>query len=188
MFVHRDSYLVYKYTSRNSPYVDLPVGIEVTYLDESTIHRFFAQDERLSGVFTKFAIQGFVGLVLHEGDNWITYGWLSTPYSRQPVHLPSWIKRLNVYWIYYCRTKDQCRGRGFYKLALRLLVGHVLSKGEPTVYIDTEQANIASRRAILSTGFQPCGVMQCTSYGIPWLRHYTVGKWSHTAQHPELIM
>ncbi|GEM82600.1 hypothetical protein [Meiothermus hypogaeus] len=85
------------------------------------------------------------------------------------------------------QTQPHLRGRGLYKAALRYLAGLALSS-PPTggIYIDTYAANLASRRGILSVGFQPCGVARTYIAGVPKLRWWKWGYWQAGRPHPGL--
>ncbi len=187
LLIERACYLVYRYTGQCPSMVGSARDIDWTFLRERYVSLFFHGDKKRERVFRKFVRKDFIGLVLHRGDEWITYAWMSTPTSPPPVHLPAWVAKLGANWVFYCSTKPQYRNQGYYKLAMRLLVEQAFQlEPDPTVYIDTDASNIPSRRAILSVGFQPAGVLQCTRYGVPGIGYLTLGKWQREADHPNL--
>lgn len=187
MLIKRVSYLVYEYVGPCPAIIQGTSDVDCTFLDARHVSRFFDTDERRKHTFNTFVQKGFVGLVLHRGDEWVTYGWISTPYSPQPIHLPGWVSKLSAYWIFYCSTKPQYSNQGYYKLAMRLLIQHAFrARPSPSVYIDTGVSNIPSRRAILSVGFQPRGILKCTKCGIPRLGYLTFGRWEKGIDHPKL--
>lgn len=188
MIVKRVPYLVYKYEAQRPVITQAVCKVDSTFLTESRVLSFFAADKERKRTFSKLLHKGFVGLVLHKDDEWVTYAWMATPDSPQPFHLPQWIKGLGAYWVFYCGTKEQYRNRGYYKLALSLLVQHAFDLvPQPSIYIDTSPSNTPSRRAIINVGFRPRGVLECISLSIPRLGRITFGKWDQGAQHPELI-
>lgn len=187
MFVKRVSYLVYEYGGQCPAIARGTSDVSCAFLNAKLISHFFDADHQRKRTFTQFIKKGFVGLILYRGDEWITYAWMSTPFSMQPVHLPPWGSKLGAYWIFYCGTKEQHRNRGYYKLAMRFLIQYAFETGpNPTVYIDTDVSNIPSRRAILSVGFQPRGILECIKCGIPKVGYLTFGRWEKGVQHPEL--
>jgi RimJ/RimL family protein N-acetyltransferase len=53
----------------------------------------------------------------------------------------------------YCSTDPSARGRGLYQKALRTEVAYLLNCGWKRVLIETDPANVASRRGIEAAGF-----------------------------------
>ncbi len=181
--------LVYEYKER-VPHRDVLAeqGVRWDWVDKDVIRLFFASQPNLNTTFSKFLNKGFIGLVLSSGDNWLTYCWMTTPYSRGPHHLPAWVKDLNAYWIFYSHTHEKYRGRGFYKAALQCQINRALqdSQDKATIYIDTAAQNIPSRRAIIASNFEPTGVITCYKLKFPKLKSFVYGKWNKDQEHPPL--
>jgi hypothetical protein len=149
------------------------------------IYSHFGADAKLCKHFLHLLDQGHSGLFLLGPKGWISYGWISHPGNRPP-HLPRWISRLGAYWIFYCHTKQTYRGQGCYKSSLTRLSQLILNTTPTaTIFIDTEPENAASRRAILSSGFSPGGIVITYKLWIPRVREWPLGgRWLRGDSHP----
>lgn len=156
------------------------------WLDQDTVGFFFSQEDRLQNVFRRFLAKGFAGLVWHDRGAWASYAWVSPPDTFGPPHLPRSIRKLPVYWIFYCRTKEKYQGRGLFKASLSLL-GRWARERDPEaeVYIDTEPNNFPSRRAIEAVGFLPKGTITTWTLRLPKLSLIIGGRWDQNAPHPK---
>jgi RimJ/RimL family protein N-acetyltransferase len=173
MIIERASHLVYEYESACPPLTQMSSDVGHLFLNQSQIYRFFADTGDWRRLFCRFVKQGFTGVVLHKGDEWVAYAWLATPRSPQPIHLPSWVKGSDMYWVFYCRTRDEYRNRGYFEMALRILLRRAFEEvARPAVYIDACPVNSPSRRAMLDVGFRPRRIVACTSLGIPGLKRH----------------
>lgn len=185
MLVRRRIDLVYGLPSgwHTPPNLALPSGVNWTF-DDRCIRELLAGDiPDVKGLLRK----GFLGLVLHKGDTWVAYAWMSRPGTLGPSHLPIQIRRLSVYWIFNCHTRKEFRGRGFYKSALWLLSEYAVAEsGDANVFIDTTPDNVASRRGITGVGFEPRGIVTTWAIGIPRVRWWYLGYWDPNALHPRL--
>lgn len=153
---------------------------------ETSLDLWFHDDNDRKKEFRKFLSKGCLGVVRAEEGRWISYAWMSPPASRVgPEQIPFRL-RSQYYWIYYCRTREEYQGRGLYKESLKALVRDALGHGScRRIMIDTEPSNIASRRAILSVGFIPQGVLYTKTLVLPWLkRRWVWGDWEVRKQHP----
>jgi len=182
----RRSFVVYELPSTWQQSDNILFG-KYTILDRIQIHYFFGADKTRVKTFYTFLAQGFKGIVWHESNEWISYAWMSTPETLGPPHLPRWIRRLPVYWIFYCRTKEQYQGRGLYKASISLLAQWARERDpNAQVYIDTTPDNIPSRKAIQSVGFVPAGIVTTLSLRLPRLNFVLWGRWDRKAMHPEI--
>lgn len=179
-------HLVYRFMGDlHSTKEELPEGIGLSSLEDETVReRYFGKDVSRKKVFARFAEQGSMGLLLHTPHEWVTYAWMARPSGPQPPHLPRQAR--GYFWIFWCHTHENFRRQGHYQRALRLLlaaaadeVGHQ----RPPVYIDTNQNNEPSRRAIARTGFAPYGQMQAVT--LPRIPPFK-GQWSRNQPHPVL--
>lgn len=160
-------------------------GMEWAKIDDQDLVAWFNQDKHKQKVFTSFLRQGFLGLVWHNRCEWVSYAWMSLPGTFGPPHLPRGIRKLPVYWIFYCRTKEEYQGKGLYKASLSLLAHWARERNpEAEVYIDTESNNIPSRSAIKAVGFLPQGVITNWTLRVPRLVIW--GRWDPNAPHPEV--
>jgi len=165
-------------------------SVQWRFVDSKDIDVFFSTKPLLKKTFLNFLRQGFIGIVLFQENNWATYCWMTTPSTKQPPHLPAWVRHLNAYWLFYSHTHEEYRGRGFYKLALQLLIKDACEReigGLPKIYADTDAQNIPPRHTLLSLGFQPSGILNCYKFGIPKLLTVTWGKWHKEREHPPLL-
>lgn len=150
-------------------------------LDRRVIARLFHDEPSRLETFLRFLANGHHGVVRERGGAWVAYGWLATPGGSPPDHVGR-VGR-GRYWIHYCRTADEHRGRGHYRAAVERLVadaqGH--ATGWATVFIDTREDNAPARRAIERLGFRPDGVM--TIWRLP-KTNFTLRRWDRRSQHP----
>lgn len=149
-------------------------------IDEHNVS-LFADDPGRLRAFRAFMRQGHVGAVLSNGAEWLAYGWLATPTSGPPAHLPA--STAGRHWIFYCRTAEEHRGRGHYRRAIVHLTREAArDAGRPTrVFIDTRDDNSPARRAIERLGFESAGVVHL--FRVPRTSCST-GVWRRRASHP----
>lgn len=161
---------------------DIPSEFKHVILNQDQVRHFFRREPTREKTFGKFLIQGFRGITWYTSSEWISYAWISTPETLGPPHLPYWIRKLPVYWIFYCRTKEQYQGRGLYKASISLLARWAREKApNAPVYIDTALDNIPSRRAIKSVGFLPAGIITTLELKLPKVSYVLWGKWDKEA-------
>jgi len=164
----------------------IPAGIEWTS-DRDEVLTLFAHDIRRRIRFLSFLRNGFSGVFLFEGSRWIDYCWTSKPSVLGPPHLPRSIQQKQVYWFFYAHTREEFRGRGFQKITLSMLANQVLRENQNArIYADISPENIASRRAFMSVGFVPNGVIERHCVGLPRIWTRTWGSWDPNASHPRL--
>lgn len=165
---------------------DLPAFKWVT-ADNKNVVTLFADNRGRKNEFLKFLRKKFIGIVLYESSSWASYAWMSRPSRFGPPHLPGWIQGLEVFWIFCCRTREEFRGRGLYKLALKLIIEQAFrEQRDASVLIDVLPDNIPSRHGIISAGFVPKGVITSYKLGIPNLKWWAWGRWDTDCAHPEL--
>lgn len=158
-----------------------------TWLDQEKVRRFFSQEKKLCNIFGRFLEEGFTGLVWYHGDTWVSYAWMSLPETAGPWHLPRNIRKLPVYWIFYCRTKHEYQRQGLFKASLNLFCQWAREKDHNArIYIDTTPENIPSRQAIKSIGFLPAGIITTLYLGLPKVSWILWGKWDKKAPHPRM--
>jgi RimJ/RimL family protein N-acetyltransferase len=186
--MRRMTFLVYQLPQGWEPRRDPCSSVKWILADAENTSWLFSADKRRKEKFLNFLREGFLGVYLYRCDSWVTYGWMSRPSTGGPRHLPASIRLLNTYWIFHCRTQDSFRGLGYYKLVLRLLAQQALKEDEDaSTYVDTNASNVASRRAILSVGFRPKGVMTGYRLQVPKVSLYVWWWWDAEAAHPRLL-
>lgn len=156
--------------------------------DAREIRSVFCDDPERYDRFQRYLAAGHTGLLLVRGGRWISYGWCSNPQSQAPPHLPRWVGALGVHWIFGCHTYSPFRHRGIYKELLARLIALARKKQiSAKIYIDTHADNIASRRGILASSFQPCGVISTYRVWAPVIGSQIVGgRWRNDEPHPLL--
>lgn len=183
----RKDFLVFLLPTHWTSSYNIHHPLEWAWLDQETVGFFFSQEDRLQNVFRRFLAKGFAGVVWHHGSDWASYAWMSLPKTAGPAHLPRSIRKLPVYWIFYCRTKDEYQGRGLFKASLSLLARWAREREpEAEVYIDTDPNNIPSRRAIEAVGFLPKGIITTWTLWVPRLSPVIWGRWDPNAPYPEV--
>ena len=187
MLVRKKRLLVYELTDCLDEEPLLPTGVQWTHATKDVVADLFRDDARRRKMFLRFIDKGYYGVIMYHGTQWTNYGWMSTPDTLGPPHLPQSIQQEQVYWFFYQHTNQNYRGRGFYKCGLQLQAAHALRDIKHTrVYIDSRPDNIASRRGILSTGFQPKGIIDTCELKIPRVKSWVWGSWNMDADHPGL--
>lgn len=137
--------------------------------------------------FGRFLDDGHEGFIAHDGDEIISRGWICTPHSRSvPYNLPEWISNLDVYWLFYARTREGHRCLGWHKYLMCRRLEWIYDRApDATVYTDAAPENV-SRYTFLSTGFEPCGMMTTYRIGHPSVTVKQFGTWETNADHPPL--
>jgi GNAT superfamily N-acetyltransferase len=164
---------------------DLP-GLAIKPFEAADIPAFFAGDEIRTRTFRDFLRKGYQGVLVHDGPLWAGYGWITTPQTPAPPHLPPWFRRAHPYWLFYAHTREVYRGRGIQKAMLRRRL-QVLASPEGrrhSAYADTRTSNVPSRRALLALGFQPAGTM--VRLDVPLLPSCSLCWWDRHLAHPPL--
>lgn len=153
--------LVYQFAGpQEHPWLDLPLAFQWVPATSASVRSCFHDDPARTRRFLRFLRAGCFGYFLEHGGEWVTYGWSTQPGSMPPPHLPGWTADLGAHWIFYCHTREKFRGQGFYKRLLARLVDGVRERASnPLVLCDTRPENLASRSAILQSGFAPRGAL-----------------------------
>jgi hypothetical protein len=182
-------YCMYEYPSHALPELCPPdvTGLSWKLLDSPTIALTFHDLPKREAVFQRFAADGSLGVCIFVGDIWAAHAWMSVPGKARPPHIPSPVAP-DTFWIYFCATKHRFAGKGLYKFAQRVLLREALTAApQASILIDTTPDNLASRKAIISTGFKPVGMISCSYLWIPRVvRKPLACHWAKTAQHPPL--
>lgn len=161
--------------------------LEWAWANENILDLFFSMDRARIRIFKKFLLRRFVGIISSCQGQWASYAWMKHPESIGPAHLPRNVKKLPVYWIFYCRTHELYQSKRIYKQSLCNLAEWARKRNSKAdIYIDTELNNVSSRKAILAVGFKPCGVIRTLSIVFPKLGHITFGDWKRSSHHGEL--
>jgi GNAT superfamily N-acetyltransferase len=166
---------------------ELP-GLAIKAFEAADVARYFADDRNRGRTFRGFLDQGFKGVLVHDRAGWVGYGWLATPDTPGPPHLPPWLFTGKPNWLFYAHTRDGFRGKGVHKAMIgkRLEFAAEGQTWRESVYSDTDFHNLASRRALLSMGFQPRGAVTCLTLPLPISGRPVLGWWDPDAPHPAL--
>jgi hypothetical protein len=153
-----------------------------------SVRYLFGGNDRLHKRFLSFLDRGFCGVVLLLGGRWVAYSWFRRPGAPPPPHLPRGFKDIDADWIFHSHTREGFRGCGYFTKLLVHIVQLTRKEGSsyPT-YVDALTTNIASRRAILSAGFSPCGLITVDYLWVPRVRRMALrGSWNRERAHPAL--
>lgn len=187
--IKRENLVVYRYDEKQQVNIDSskksPLDVEWVMAQPETIKSFFPHDPGRLKTFMNFYASGYLGVILHRDGELITFLWMKTPGCTGPSHLPKRYRNLNCYWLLYGRTNKKYYGQGYVKKAIKLLIGLACrQEAKPAIYVDTDEENLPSRKAILAAGFRPAGIINCCKLNLPGLRRLVWGKWDMSALHP----
>lgn len=160
----------------------MPAEPTAAVLRPDVVDALFHAEPQLQASFKGFLAQGYVGVALHQGDDWVSYIWSSTPETRSPLHLPASLSGKN--WLFTGHTRADSRNRGYLRRTIRELAWHLGNvQGSPTamLYADVMTTNLVSRRTVTSMGMTPCGTMWTVR--IPGTR-WVWGGWNPSREHP----
>lgn len=187
VLVRKKHLLVYELLKPCNTTMDYANGIEWMPATQQSVSFFFRKDVRRKTRFLQFLRSGHYGVILHVRNGWVNHLWMSLPNTLGPPHLPNDIKWKPVYWIFYGHTREEFRGQGYQKLALRLLAEKAFEQdARAKIYGDTRAENIASRKCFISVGFEPKGVINTHELRIPRVKSWVCGSWDVDANHPRL--
>ncbi|QRV14248.1 hypothetical protein JMJ58_15035 [Haloterrigena salifodinae] len=182
----RNESLVY-YHNGSVPEVEPPrEDVTVEWITEEIVNEYIEQD-KLKKKFRYFLDVNHSGVMAYDNESWLAYGWISKPESTDtPYQLPDWIGNLDLYWMFFARTKEKYRESGWHKYLLAERLNAIYnSNSHAAIFTDTSIDNV-SRLSMLSSGFEPKGKMSVYRFGYP-LRHVkTVGCWDWGTSHPPL--
>lgn len=182
----RTESVVYHHDS-HVPNVEIPDSeATVEWISSELTDRTIEQGKRATR-FHYFLDNGYSGLLAHENNSWIAYGWIYRPRSAAvPLHLPDWIDKLDIYWLIFARTKEQYRGKGWHKYLLAERLQSIYeSNPAASIYTDTGVDNV-SRFSMTSVGFEPAGKVVTYSLGYPPFDVKQFGRWDWESTHPPL--
>ena len=167
--------------------LSIPSGLQWAYATTDSVKEFFGDDPKRKRTFLQFLDKDYCGIIVNDGAQWVNYGWISKPNTLGPPHLPRSIQRNPVYWLFYQHTRVEYRGRGYYKMALKIQITCVREQNPvANLYIDARVDNVASRRGIISVGFRPRGLIYASQIRIPKIKPWVWGYWDTDAKHPRL--
>jgi len=187
MLMRQRRLLVYELSAQASDEVVLPTGMEWTRATRDSVVRFFRDDPRRKKTFSRFIDKGYYGVIIYHGAEWVNYGWMSTPNTFGPPHLPPGLRQRPVYWLFYAHTAPTYRGRGLHRYGMKLRIAHAFNITENAkIYTDTTADNVASRKGIRSVGFEPKGIIDTHELRISRVKPWVWGSWDVDANHPRL--
>lgn len=182
----RKDVVVY-YHNSSVPDAELPrETVNIDWMTEEVIERTIESEDRKEK-FQYFLDIGYSGLLAHRNGSWIAYGWISKPEAADvPYQLPDWIADLDMFWLFYGRTKEQYRENGWHKYILTERLRAIYAYNpDAAIYTDAVADNV-SRFSMLSTGFEPMGKITAYRFGYPLYYVKTVGCWNWEVSHPPL--
>ncbi len=172
-------YTVYRIPANWENDARLAAGQSYTRIDEALIRKYFGESSRGAQLLALLK-KNYVGYLLHDGKDWINYIWSSTPGTPPPNHIPRKIHDPRTYWIFFCRTNDAFRNRGYYSFCLKLFCERLIEEfgvEKTSIYIDTELELVAADKAIRKAGFKECGYLSLNRIYLPRLLDIKFGEW-----------
>ena len=150
------------------------------------IDRLFRDDRTTHRRFRDYLDRGFVGILMYDEEEWMSYMWMSLPDSMGPLHLPKEIRDLAAYWLFSARTRTEYRGRGQIQVAVQTLMANARkSDALAEIYADVAEYNSPSRVSLERLGFVSHGLVWTGTLRLPfrpdWVLH---GQWDRIAPHP----
>lgn len=138
--------------------------------------------------FTKMLKEGHIGVVAEDKQTKeiVAYGWIAFN-GVKPDHIPK--MPADVAWLHFERVKNTWQGKGIQKqiiLECIRIVREELNIND--IFIDTTEANVASRRNQNRLGFSEIGIYKLISIGtkrIPML-YFQFSSWDKNAKHPPM--
>lgn len=161
---------------------------ELSLVDETdAVRRFFGDDPEWRDRYFEYLNDGYVGMVLHDDGELMSYGWILTPESkRAPRALPDSICDEECYWLFDAGTEPEYRGLGLFKEINRVRTEWILERDPgATIYTDTGVDNVA-RYGIESSEFEPYGTMSLFRVELPGTPLWKWGRWNRHAEHPPM--
>lgn len=177
---------VYKHTNDtvDEPYTSM--DYQLSQIDRENVHELFDDELRRRERFVEYMDDGHVGMVIHDGTEWMSRGWTVTPESTAaPRALPDEICSNDWYWLFDAETNPDYRGHGLFKEINRVRTKWVYDRDpNAEVYTDTGVDNVA-RYGIESSGFEPRGLITLIRIEIPGGDLWKWSRWNRDAPHPE---
>jgi GNAT superfamily N-acetyltransferase len=176
------------YASRPDSLCGTLANFQVSQFSLAHLDRYFRGEKSRHKRCRAFLKAGDAGILIHNDQSLVAYGWMSYQRNGGPPHMPSAIKRRVEFWIHSCYIQPAFRGRGLYPLLLRELCQFARKAGRPSgedILIDTSSDNFPARRGILAAGFEEYGVAGVMYLWMPKVAMPPLwGTW-HTGQpHP----
>lgn len=150
IFTFEEIGIYYLDTKKYTPKSDINIH-KVTLANLTDILNF--NHPRYVGVFHEFLASGDIGYYAYINNKCIHRSWVK---SNEQVVYPHWacpIKlKTNQYFIHYCETAPQARGKGVYPSILSNIADDFKNKGEVLISINAN--NIASITGAKKAGFR----------------------------------
>jgi hypothetical protein len=183
-----ERYCMYRYLADAPPALDPPTrpGVSWQAIDAAASARYFGGEPHLQRDFGHFLHQRALGFLVLVDGRWASHLWMSTPGNPRPPHVRADCAP-DTYWFFYGATQPEFFGQGLFKLAQRLALHDAFERSHaPQIVADPAWDNTASRRAHLSCGFTPAGMLDCWYFWLP--RVARIPLWWHwtRAEHPML--
>jgi RimJ/RimL family protein N-acetyltransferase len=179
----REQYAVYRLGKRWKSDPLTTRDAQSVWATQDAVAGLFRQESHLERRFQEFLNRDCWGVFQVLDNQWASYAWMTTAGHPGPAHMPA-ASQSASFWIFHCRTKQAYQGQGLYKRSLRMLARAARQHlPEAALYIDTEVDNLPSRKAIVSVGFEPYGLVNTWTLTVPRLKSWTFARW-HQRQPP----
>lgn len=133
-----------------------PLGYEFKQIEIPVINEINL-DLNTKTSFENLIASGYIGYCITKDNDLCAYGWVTTPESGPPIHIPRELQNF-PYWIFNCHTLKIYRGTGLFKYLLEfILFKYSLEGFNRTIFIDCLVKNSYSDKGIRRSGFRRVG-------------------------------
>lgn len=181
--------VVYKYQGGVPDDIIILDGLNWVMATNENIERYFSKsNQSMKSKLKNFLKMGAYGIIIHDGREWVTRGFLSPPNVYLPKYIPRRIAK-NSWCYFWMHTKTEWRGRGLHNTMIRLGLNFIFSTKQNgyDIIADTETWNIPSRKGFIRNGFKPYGMLFVVSTRISILKGNNIfSLWSKRIKHPPI--
>lgn len=165
----------------------LPPGLSWDYASADLIERMFNKGFR-KRVLKGLLLRGVMGIIIHDGRQWVAHGFVSPPGITQPQHLPQKMVK-DFWWFFFMHTRTAYRHRGLQKccISLRLLLVDKYKGQLEAAMVDTDINNVPAKKGIRSSGFKPNGIVTTLYLLLPKIGPRVIWwSWDKDRKHPAM--
>jgi RimJ/RimL family protein N-acetyltransferase len=186
MLLYR-SYCVYDFKFQEKEYPSKDHSdFQFRTLTPDLIKHFFSEESQRMTEFLAFLQKSYSGFALTKDERLVSYGWVADCSHRMPPHIGNNLRR-QASWIFYCGTYAPFRGQGGFRFLLnQIIAAHSIVRPLKPLYIDTRPTNLVSRRAVLSAGFHPAGILRSVIFFVPRYSFPLLSSWNALSAHKKL--
>jgi RimJ/RimL family protein N-acetyltransferase len=150
---------LYVWHAHQRPSATIPAALQVVPVNTVNVSRVteFRSDVQRK-LFESFVAEGANGVYAVENDRVIGHAWATAPAKTRGLVNGYFRADHGDVLIHFCAVSPESRGKGVYGAMLRALVNMSLTDDSTCrIFIDSDEANAASLRAIEREGFDFVG-------------------------------